>query len=33
MIEAAGQSDSELKSLVENCNTRLEELKKYLPSE
>ncbi|WP_417391567.1 HD domain-containing protein [Gimesia sp.] len=33
MIEAAGQSDSELKSLVENCNSRLEELKKYLPAE
>lgn len=33
MIEAAGQSDSELKSLVENCNTRLEELQKYLPAE
>ncbi|EDL58226.1 HD domain-containing protein [Gimesia maris] len=32
MIEAAGQSDSELKPLVENCNSRLEELKKYLPS-
>ncbi|QDT92406.1 HD domain-containing protein [Gimesia algae] len=32
MIEAAGQTDSQLRSLVENCNTRLEELKKYLPS-
>lgn len=31
MIEAAGQSDPQLESLVKNCNRRLEELKKYLP--
>ena len=31
MIDAAGQSDPELQSLVANCNDRLEELKKYLP--
>ncbi|MCA9015755.1 MAG: bifunctional (p)ppGpp synthetase/guanosine-3',5'-bis(diphosphate) 3'-pyrophosphohydrolase [Planctomycetaceae bacterium] len=31
MIEAAGQSDPQLESLVRNCNARLEALKKYLP--
>jgi len=31
MIDAAGQSDQQLESLVKNCNVRLNELKKYLP--
>ncbi|QDV52035.1 GTP pyrophosphokinase [Gimesia fumaroli] len=31
MIDAAGQSDPQLKSLVRNCNEKLEELKKNLP--
>tara|TARA_R110002095_G_scaffold208361_1_gene194011 strand:+ start:2163 stop:2801 length:639 start_codon:yes stop_codon:yes gene_type:complete len=31
MIEAAGQSDPRLESLVKNCNVRLDELKNYLP--
>ncbi|MCH9652298.1 MAG: HD domain-containing protein [Planctomycetes bacterium] len=30
MIEAAGQSDQQLELLVNNCNARLTELKKYL---
>jgi len=29
MIDAAGQSDQQLESLVKNCNVRLNELKKY----
>lgn len=31
MIEAAGQSDARLESLVKNCLARLEELQKHLP--
>jgi hypothetical protein len=30
MIKAAGQSDQQLELLVNNCNTRLTELKKHL---
>lgn len=31
MIDAAGQSDQQMETLVQNCNARLDELKKYLP--
>lgn len=31
MIDAAGQADPRLETLVKNCEDRLDELKKYLP--
>lgn len=31
MIDAAGQADPRLNSLVQNCQSRLDELKKHLP--